>query len=322
MGGDGLAETYEDYGDYSEELLYQEKSTLGKIFSFRTLKKLLKFFALAIVVLVYGLLFFRLCSGKPPKAFSGLIRTQTTVEACAASNGNLAVYSQDPVEHMAKDGYFSLYDVLYIPQAKQIEFTIRYNNSSTEALRTSLEKKETEARRSSIRDRLKKENGELSTSALDKLVEEELASSLLSDPIEIELSKTPFVFLLRDDMGRIYTKYAYLKGEKTVYQYLRVVFDDVDLFGGAQTAPDHAYPTPSVDNPAYIYKGANAGTRDAISYLYVDMYYENAVDLYGESFAYPLVVYRSETEMEPYSYAADEMVNSVTEGLTYVDLGE
>ena len=37
-----MAETWEDYGDLAEEEIYQSKSTLGKIFSTRTLGKVMK----------------------------------------------------------------------------------------------------------------------------------------------------------------------------------------------------------------------------------------------------------------------------------------
>ena len=314
-----MAETYEDYGDYSEELLYQEKSKLGKFFSFRTLKKILKWLFVFLVILVYGLLFFRLCTGGPPKALSRMVWTEKTLAAYTAAGGNLAVYSQEPVEHVAQDGYFGIYDILYIPEAKQLELTVRYNNSSTDKLRETLVEKETEARRTAIRDRLKAENEELSGSALSSLVEAELEKSLADDPITIALSETPFVFLLRDDFGRVYTSYAYLSGERTVYQYLRIVFEDVDLFGGAKTPAVHEYPAPQVDVPAYLYKGANAGNGEAVSYLYLDMYYEKDINFYGESFAYPLLVYRSASELTPYDYKK-EVASTATEGLVYVDL--
>lgn len=316
-----MAENYNDYGDYSEELVYQSKSTLRKFFSWRTLKRVLKVLFLLLILFVYAILFFRLCSGSPPKSLTRLIWTESMLTAYAQAGEDFIVYSQEPAEHIAQDGYFGVYDIRYIPATEELQLTVRYNNSSTEKLEEELTEKETEARRAAIETRLREENPDMSGSELSSLVEAELTSELEENPIVIQLSEQPFLFILRDNYGRVYTSYSYISDEKTVYQYLRLSFEGVDLFGGETWSPSHEYPGPDVENPSDIYKGANAAQGDAITHLYLDMYYENDVNFNSETFAYPLLVYRSTSELERYDYS-DELTSTVTEGLIHIDVKE
>ena len=316
-----MAENYNDYGDYSEELVYQSKSTLRKFFSWRTLKRVLKVLFLLLILFVYAILFFRLCSGSPPKSLTRLIWTESMLTAYAQAGEDFIVYSQEPAEHIAQDGYFGVYDIRYIPATEELQLTIRYNNSSTEKLEEELTEKETEARRAAIETRLREENPDMSGSELSSLVEAELTSELEENPIVIQLSEQPFLFILRDNYGRVYTSYSYISDEKTVYQYLRLSFEGVDLFGGETWSPSHEYPGPDVENPSDIYKGANAAQGDAITHLYLDMYYENDVNFNSETFAYPLLVYRSTSELERYDYSG-ELTSTVTEGLIHIDVKE
>ena len=316
-----MAENYNDYGDYSEELVYQSKSTLRKFFSWRTLKRVLKVLFLLLILFVYATLFFRLCSGSPPKSLTRLIWTESMLTAYAQAGEDFIVYSQEPAEHIAQDGYFGVYDIRYIPATEELQLTVRYNNSSTEKLEEELTEKETETRRAAIETRLREENPDMSGSELSSLVEAELTSELEENPIVIQLSEQPFLFILRDNYGRVYTSYSYISDEKTVYQYLRLSFEGVDLFGGETWSPSHEYPGPDVENPSDIYKGANAAQGDAITHLYLDMYYENDVNFNSETFAYPLLVYRSTSELERYDYSG-ELTSTVTEGLIHIDVKE
>ncbi len=308
-----MAETWEDFGELAREERYQRKSALGKFFSFRTLKKALKLFLYILVLLVYGLLFFRLCTGKPPKELSELLWTESVHNAYIENKDEFIVYEQEPIEDIAKDGYFSISDIRYIPSAKSFQLTVRYNNSSIEALEKTLMEKETVARR----EALKTEFPELSTAA----IEEKLSASLTEDPIVIDdLGDLPFVFVLRDDYGNVYSEYSYIHDTKTVYQYLRISYENVPLFGtGTQTAPEKHYPTPDVTMPAYIYKGTNESDGSEIHYLYMDMYYKEDVDVYSATFAYPLQVYTESSELLRYEYT-DEIGSAPAEGLTYVNI--
>lgn len=308
-----MAETWEDFGDLAKEERYQRKSKLGKFFSFRTLKKILKLLMYVLVLLIYGLLFFRLCTGKPPKELSEILWTESVYNAYIENGEEFIVYEQEPIESIAEDGYFSISDIRYIPSAKSFQLTVRYNNSSIEALEKTLIEKETVARR----EALKVEFPELSSTA----IEEKLTASLAEDPIVIDdLGEVPFVFVLRDDYGNVYSEYSYIHDTKTVYQYMRISYENVPLFGsGTQTAPEKDYPTPDVSVPGYIYKGAHESEGGEIHYLYMDMYYVGDVDVYSETFAYPLQVYTESSDLTCYDYS-DEIASAPASGLTHIDI--
>lgn len=296
-----LAENYNDYGDYSEELVYQSKSRIRRFFSFRTLKTILKALGILIILLVYGLLFFRLCTGSPPKRLSDILWTEKLYTLYTENGGTLVAYTQEPTQNVAKDGYFGVYDIIYLPEADEFQLTVRYNNSSIEKLRDMLHTEALEERKKQIREEIRAENPDVTDAEIDSLATVAYELSLAENPVSIELSAQPFVFILRDDMGRIYTSYQYIRDSKNVYQYLRISFSGVNLFGTEKSVPERAYPSPETPVPGYLYKGPNQADSDAIRYLYLDMYYENDVDLYGESFAYPLLVYRNAYELESYN---------------------
>ena len=48
-----MAENWNDYGNYAEEEIYRNKSFWGKVFSFRTLKNVLKWFFYLLIILLY-----------------------------------------------------------------------------------------------------------------------------------------------------------------------------------------------------------------------------------------------------------------------------
>ena len=308
-----MAETWEDFGELAKEERYQAKSKLGKIFSFRTLKKCLKLLMYILVLVVYGLLFFRLCTGKPPKTLSEILWTESVYNAYEENGEKFLVYEQEPIESMAKDGYFGISDIRYIPSAKSFQLTVRYNNSSIEALEKSLIQKETAKRRADIMA----ENPGIAEAAL----EEKLSASLAEDPIVIDdLGALPFVFVLRDDYGNVYSEYSYIHDSKTVYQYMRISYENIALFGsGEQLAPEKNYPTPDVSMPGYIYKGTHESDGKEVHYLYLDMYYANDVDVYSETFAYPLQVYTETSDLIRYDFS-DEIKSAPVSDLTVVHI--
>ena len=54
-----------------------------------------------------------------------------------------------------------------------------------------------------------------------------------------------------------------------------------------------------------------------ITYLYLDMYYEKEVDIYGEAFSYPLQVYVSDVELEVYDFSK-ELPDGTAQDITKV----
>ena len=316
-----MSEYYNNDENWEEEQIYRDKSTIDKIFSMRTLKTIAKSIMWVLVIIVYGMIFFRLCTGKPPKNISGILWTDDTYAAYEQYGDALKIYSHEPVENIAEDGVSGIYDVVYIPAAKTLQMTVRYNkNLAEEYYENQLEK-----RRDAIEDSVIKSEGydranlaNLSAEERERfnaLIEERLAKSLEEEPINASDNEYPFVFVLRDNYGNIYAKYEYLSDVKTLYHYQRLSFEGIDLFGEAQTAPENDYPSPAAADPAYIYKGTHASESNAITYLYLDMYYEKEIDVNGEAFSYPLQVYTSEVDLEIYDLGK-EIPTGLTEGLS------
>ena len=318
-----MSEYYSNADNYEEELIYQEKSTIEKIFSMRTLKTILESIMWVLVVIVYGMIFFRLCTGKPPKSVSGVLWTEDALAAYEEYGEDLLIYSHEPVEHIAEDGVSGIYDIVYIPASQTLQMTVRYNKNLAEGYYEN----QLQKRRDAIEDEVIKSEGydrtQLSSLTAEQrekynaLIEERLAASLAEDPINVSESEYPFRFVLRDNYGKVYNTYEYVADIKTLYRYQRLSFEGVDLFGGGQFMPETAYPSPEASDPAYIFKGPHASESSEITYLYLDMYYETEIDIYGEPFSYPLQVYTSEVRLETYDFSK-EIPSGVTEGLTSV----
>ena len=318
-----MSEYYSNADNYEEELIYRDKTTMEKIFSMRTLKTIFKSIMWVLVVIVYGMIFFRLCTGKPPKSVSGILWTEDALAAYEEYGNNILIYSHEPVENIAEDGVSGIYDIVYIPAAKTLQMTVRYNKNLAE----SYYENEVQKRRDEIQESVIKSEGynsaQLSTltkeqrEAYNALIDERLAKSLEEDPIRVSDSEFPFVFVLRDNYGNIYTTYEYTADTKTLYRYQRLSFEGIDLFGEEQVMPETYYPSPKAENPSYIFKGPHAGKSDEITYLYLDMYYDIKVDVYGEAFAYPLQVYVSDVELEPYDFSK-ELPHGLAEDITKV----
>ena len=70
-----MAENWNDYGNYAEEEIYRNKSFWGKVFSFRTLKNVLKWFFYLLIIALFGVIAFRMSTSKPGKSLTSLICT-------------------------------------------------------------------------------------------------------------------------------------------------------------------------------------------------------------------------------------------------------
>ena len=104
-----MAENWNDYGNYAEEEIYRNKSFWGKLFSFRTLKNILKWLFYLIVIALFAIIFFRLGTNKPSKGMTSLICTPKIEEAL--KNGDVAVFSQELGDYMPRGGEYAIFDV-------------------------------------------------------------------------------------------------------------------------------------------------------------------------------------------------------------------
>ena len=275
-----MAENWNDYGDYGEEERYQNKSKLGKVFSFKTLKKIVKWFFLLLLFSLYAILLFRLFTNAPSAKMTALLRTKADVDYYT-ENGKLTVFSQELDEFITKDGGFAVYDVRLIAETNEIQFTVRYNNSTTKSLRESSYRKTYAA--------LLNED----STEEDKQAAEEAALAARDS-----VPDAPFEFVLIDENGNKYTSYEQKTFSRLMYKYVRVAFTIPELFKADMLSPDVLYPSPDATSPLYIYKGAFEAEDDGsvINTLALGLTYND------ETFGNTLNVYRAEKQIERYDF--------------------
>lgn len=300
-----MAEGFREWGEYGKEEEWRSRPPIKKVFSFRTLKKILKIICIVLISAVYLVLGYRLITGLGvPGAATKLVWLDNTKAAYNAEGGDLSVYAQTPEATFGEDGRFSIYQMKFIPEISQLQLTIRYNRSTVAALKSSIEKKYAAP------------EGATAEEKAEAQAKTEEALSMIDD--------APFAFILRDDAGKVYTKYSMTSFKKGLYTYVRLVYDDVELFN-TETAPrDSGYFSPDEKYSDIIYKGANKSVAMSsdISYLYIDFYYENDVKYDSESWADPLLVYRSGLELTEYDVKKDPPEKAKNGDVRYFDVAQ
>ncbi len=279
-----MAENYNDYGDYMKEERYAKKSKLGKIFSFRTLKKVFRWLIVALIIFIYAFFAYRIIESKMVSRHTDMIWTKDAFSAAESLGENFVVYSYDAESEFGvdyskeggrSDGRFSVYGMRYIPAVNELQFTIRYNSSTVDAL---------------------------------------------CEQYDIEnAGDMPFRFILRDGDGNIYEKTAYKFKKSGRYTYVNIVFSGVDLFESVSAAPEKDYPTADATKPAYIYKGASryGYEKKNISSLYLNMYYKDDYDPEKDSFGVHIAVYKDSYETKQYDYKK-EIGDAPTSDIEYI----
>ena len=290
-----MAEDFNDFGSYREELENEEfrnRSVIRKIFSLRALKFILKWLGYLLIFAVFAVLFWRIFSSKLPKAASQIIWTKDSFAAYEKLGDDLLIYTQDVGKVFDKDGKFSLHEFHYIPAANEVQFTIRFNQSTIDRLAEELT------------ERARQELGDAFT---DK-------DAVTPDM----LGAIPFAFAVRDNAGNVYTSYEYTTFEKNRYTYVRVAFSGIDLYDIEKGAPSVLYPVPESPNPDYIYKGELKGeyVKSPTETLYLDAYFADDFAEFGadteKAFAKPIVLYRHERPTESLSFSKPKSADALT----------
>ncbi len=180
-----------EYDYYPEEPEKKKGFTVGKIF---------KYLAIALVVLVYALVFFRIAISKDTKLAKSFIWTEESASAYS-ENGGLTVYTQKlegytlrddtgnvietvNYEELSEDGLFQVSNFMYVEETGEIIITVRYNDNC----------------------------------------EELYCDKYSLDPKAGEI----FVFELSGG-GETYSDYTFVTDERFVYHYRRLIFSGVEL---------------------------------------------------------------------------------------------
>ena len=167
---------------------------------------------LAISFFIYAFFIFRLCSTQDaPKSVSSIVWNDTARAAYAADPDGFQILSQEPSTFITDNGRFWISDVIYLPQAKQLQMTIKYNDSTLKYLKEALEKQASEAQ----------------TEPSDESQPMDTAA------VEIVLPDEPFDYSVLDNSGNRYHAYSSIADREQNYNYRRLVFENI-------TVPEHA----------------------------------------------------------------------------------
>ena len=126
-------QNYDDYNDPNEQNEYDalngKKITVGKI-----IKKTLLYSLRIASFFVIAILLWRIFSGEAPKNMQELLFTDATVQSLNNNPDSFDVYSYVHKDNLTLDGKFAASHVYYIPSEKQVQVTVRYNNSTIKKL--------------------------------------------------------------------------------------------------------------------------------------------------------------------------------------------
>lgn len=163
-------------------------------------KTSVKVFFLGISLFIYTFFIFRLCTADDPKAMSGIIWNDISRAAYTASPDTFEALEQEPDTYITNDGRFWISNVVYLPTAKQLQLTIKYNSSTLKYLTQELQAAESD------------------TDESDSMQNE-----------SIVLPDEPFSYSLIDNNGVRYRDYSAEDAKKQNYHYRRLVFENIDL---------------------------------------------------------------------------------------------
>ncbi len=166
---------------------------------------------LAISFFIYAFFIFRLCSTQDaPKSVSSIVWNDTVRAAYTADPDGFQILTQEPSTFITDNGRFWISDVVYLPQAKQLQLTIKYNDSTLKYLKEALAKQQADAQTA--------DGGDAGT---DQILP------------EIVLPDEPFDYSILDNSGNRYHEYSSIADREQNYNYRRLVFENIEI-------PEHA----------------------------------------------------------------------------------
>lgn len=96
-------------------------------------KKIITAFIYAIILILCGMIILRCCANSDRTTMTELLVTSELTEAYR--DGEMEVLKlEENASEIAPDGYFTAYGFRYIPEARQLQVTVRYNVSNWEYL--------------------------------------------------------------------------------------------------------------------------------------------------------------------------------------------
>lgn len=170
--------------------------------------RITKYTVFAISLFIYAFFILRLCTSDAPKSVTRVQWNAVAEAAYQSDPASFSVLTQEPAAFITADGKFWIANVLYLPKAKQMQVTIKFNNSTLKYLKQELaEAKNKEAIA----------NGE---------IEE---GEILYTAADITLPDEAFDYSLLDDRGVRYHPTSITEEKKQNYNYRVLIFDGIDM---------------------------------------------------------------------------------------------
>ena len=169
----------------------------------KIIKKILKFIFLALLVLVLGLLTLRMCSSTVPASMKKLIWNDRLTAAYQSDPEGFSVEQQISRELVTADGSFFACNIIYIESAQQLQLRIRYTDYMMKELEAEI--------------------------GADTLKEEPFEFRLLAYVKEQDTDTGSTAVQNKKTETQEFTDYTYTTERKSMYNYRRLVYDDIDL---------------------------------------------------------------------------------------------
>lgn len=222
----------------------------AKLFSL--VGKLLKVAFWTVIIGINGILFWRMFTSGDPKLMETLMVNDRTAAAYAEAGDSLDVIWQNQ-DRLNEEGLFAQSNLRYLPAIDQLQITARYNNSTIRAMAEAYELSAVPEREAEIFDITL-------VKVIAPTAEEQAAADDAALSVDALGDAAVDVALPRKEVR--YFAAACISDTKTVYNYRRLLFEDVDL-------------------------------SDA-SALYLEFYYKEAIDYDAEPYSDVLIWLRGD----------------------------
>ena len=180
-------------------------------YTWRIIGFIFKGLCTALIVGVFGLLFWRIIDSKiDPKEIKGITPNETLCSAYTENEEKLTIFTQEQqiftrAEH--NEGYFAVTEAHFIKEAEQLQFTLRYNNSTIEHLVTDFSLNRLPSREEELYD-------------VTVLIAYDLTPENDEDNDGNDPESVRFERFYPSDMS---------KAQKTVYNYRKFTFDSIEI---------------------------------------------------------------------------------------------
>ena len=94
----------------------------------KTASRIAKWIVVFIIFFLNALIIFRCCFAAERSTLSRITPTEALTAAYRA-DPSLTMWTHKPVRELSEDGYMTLYAIVYIPSIRQLQLTVRYNDS-------------------------------------------------------------------------------------------------------------------------------------------------------------------------------------------------